>query len=90
MSGRPRASAFGVPAYPTLEQKAAALLHSLVSSHPLVDGNKRLGWLAAVVFLAINDVHVEAPDDDAFDVVMATAEGALDVPELAAWFASHR
>lgn len=89
-AGRPQASAFGVPAYPTLEEKAAALLHSLVSSHPLVDGNKRIGWLAALVFLAINDVQVEAPDDDAFDLVMATAAGELDVPEIAAWFTEHR
>jgi death-on-curing protein len=89
-AGRPRASAFGVPAYPTIEEQAAALLHSLVRSHPLVDGNKRLGWLAAIVFLAVNDVHIEAEDDAAFDLVMATAAGEMDVPELATWFAAHR
>lgn len=88
-AGRPRASAFGVPAYSTLEHKAGALLHSLVRSHPLVDGNKRLGWLAAVVFLAINGTDIEADDEDAFELVMAPARGDLDVPELAAWFAGH-
>jgi death on curing protein len=48
---RPRASAFGQDAYPTVVQKAAAFLESLVGSHPLVDGNERLGWLATTVLL---------------------------------------
>ena len=76
---RPRATLFGADAYPTLVAKAAALLHSIVQSHPLVDGNKRLGWLAAVVFLDLNDVHVDMDDDAAFGLVMHVAEGSLDV-----------
>ncbi len=51
---RPRSSAFGQDAYPTVPLKAAALLHSLVGNHALVDGNERLGWLATTVFLDIN------------------------------------
>ena len=82
-TARPRASAFGEDAYPTLHGKAAALLHSIVRSHPLVDGNNRLGWLAAAVFLDLNDATIEMPDDDAFDLVMAVASGDLDVPEIA-------
>jgi death-on-curing protein len=49
-AARPRASAFTEDAYPTIELKAAALLHSLARNHPLVDGNKRLSWLAVAVF----------------------------------------
>jgi len=49
----------------------------------LVDGNKRLGWTATVVFYDINGMELEAPDDDAYDTVIAAAEGTLDVPELA-------
>lgn len=75
---RPRASMYHQDAYPTLHGKAAALLHSLVSNHALVDGNKRLGWQATVVFLWINDHDVLAPEDDAFDLVMAVASGSLD------------
>jgi len=64
---------------PTLRWKAKqALLHSLVRGHPLVDGNKRLGWLAAVVFLDINGQQVDLDDDAAFDLVMAAAEGRFD------------
>ena len=53
-AGRPRSSAFGADAYPSLALKAAALLHSLARNHALVDGNKRIAWLSTVVFLDIN------------------------------------
>lgn len=80
---RPRSSAFGEDAYPTLKLKAAALLHSIVTNHALVDGNKRLGWLATNVFLEINGEPIELGDDDAFQLVLGTAEGSLDVEIIA-------
>ena len=67
-ANRPRASAFGEDAYPSLETRAAALLHSVVSSHPLVDGNKRLGWLACVVLLDLNGFETDLDDDEAFEL----------------------
>lgn len=76
---RPRSTALGTDAYPTLEAKAAALLHSLARNHALVDGNKRLAWLAAVVFLDINGRPVELDDEDAFQLVMDVAAGDLEV-----------
>jgi death-on-curing protein len=76
---RPRASAFGADAYPTLVGKAAALLHSLVANHALVDGNKRLGWLATIVFLDLNGWSGTLDDEAAFLLVMDVAEGRLDV-----------
>lgn len=57
-------AAFGHDEYTTLRSKAAALLHSLVRNHALVDGNKRLGWLATAVFLELDDQPVTAGDDD--------------------------
>lgn len=81
---RPRSSAFGADAYPSLELKAAALLHSIVRNHALADGNKRLAWLACVVFCDINGVSVALDDHDAFSLVMAASEGHLDVEEIAA------
>lgn len=80
---RPRSSAFGSDAYPSLALKAAALLHSLVRNHALADGNKRLGWLAAVVFLDLNGQPVHVDHDAAFDLVMAVAEGRIDVAGIA-------
>jgi death-on-curing protein len=89
---RPRASVLGQDAYPELLSKAAALLHSLARSHPLVDGNKRLAWLATYVFCAKNGVELDPVDDDAYDLVVGVAAGAIDdvgeiARTLAAWVA---
>lgn len=62
----PRPSLFGADAYPTFAGHAAALPHSNVENHALIDGNKRLGWLATVVFA---DRTVWAPTDAAFDAL---------------------
>jgi death-on-curing protein len=81
-AARPRSTAFGVDAYGTLPHKAAALLHSLARNHALVDGNKRLAWLASVTFLDINGAAPQITDDEAFDLVMDVASGAADVEEI--------
>ena len=84
-AARPATTVFGDEAYPGLHAKAAAILHSIVRNHPLVDGNKRLGWLACVVTLDLNGVKVTLADEDAFQLVMSVAEGALDeVADIAA------
>ena len=75
---RPRASVLGQDAYPDLFTKAAALMHSLARNHPLVDGNKRLAWLATYVFCAKNGVELDPPDEDAYALVMSVASGELD------------
>jgi death-on-curing protein len=77
---RPRASVFGQDAYPDLHLKAAALLHSLVRNHALVDGNKRLAWTACRTFLAINGQWISAPEDERFDFVIRVA--TVVVPDL--------
>jgi death-on-curing protein len=82
---RPRASVLGQDAYPELLIKGAALLHSLARNHPLIDGNKRLAWLATYVFCAKNGVELDPDDDDAYELVVAVASGARDdVDEIAA------
>lgn len=82
---RPRATAFGEDAYPGLDEKAASLFHSLVTGHPLVDGNKRLGWIAVRLFYRINDFDIHPVADDAFDLVSAIAAGDVnDVVAIAA------
>jgi len=81
---RPRATVLGQDAYPDMFTKAAALLHSLARNHPLVDGNKRLAWLATYVFLAKNGVILDPEDDAAYDLVVAVAAGEIDdVSEIA-------
>lgn len=87
---RPATFAFGVEVYPSLWEKAAALLHSLTANHTLVDGNKRLAVAGAVVFLARNGVDVGTLDEDsAYDLMIDVAKGDLeDVPEIAARLAA--
>lgn len=77
---RPQTTIGGRDAYPDLWQKGAALLQSVVNNHALVDGNKRLGWLATAVFLEINGASVaNAANDDVFDLVMSIATGEVDL-----------
>jgi death-on-curing protein len=81
---RPQTTIGGDHAYPTTWTKAAALLDSLVNNHALVDGNKRLGWLATAVFLEINDASVAGAANDAvYDLVMAVASSDRDVERIA-------
>lgn len=81
---RPGATAFGEDAYPSIHEKAAVLLESVVRNHPLVDGNKRLGWLATYVCYGLNGYDVIAPDDEAYDLIIALAAGKADFREAAA------
>jgi death-on-curing protein len=87
---RPRTSVFGEDAYPTIESKAAALLHSLARNHPLVDGNKRLAWAGMRTFLILNDADIEYTVDDAEQMVLSVAAGDWDVPDVADWIRTHR
>jgi death-on-curing protein len=81
---RPQASAFGGDAYPSLEEKAAALLHSLARNHALVDGNKRLALAATIAFLGINGRRLTLTNDEAYELVMEVAAGQLhEIAELA-------
>ena len=81
---RPQATAFGADAYPDLDGKAAALLHSLARNHALVDGNKRLALAALIAFYGVNGHRLTLTNDDAYDLVIDVATGYLDsVEEIA-------
>ncbi|MEO6651272.1 MAG: type II toxin-antitoxin system death-on-curing family toxin [Ilumatobacteraceae bacterium] len=81
---RPQTTAFGEHAYPDIWTKAAALLHSIVKNHALVDGNKRLGWLATAVFLEINGIEISrASNEDVYDLVIDVAAGHPTIDTIA-------
>ena len=81
---RTRASVYGEDAYPDLDAKAAALLHSIVTGHALVDGNKRLGWVSVRLFYRLNGSNLRVHIDDAEALVIAIADGSLrDVQKIA-------
>jgi death-on-curing protein len=83
-ASRPRTSVFGEDAYSDIWSKAAALLQSVVKNHPLVDGNKRLGWLATAVFLMLNGVEVtEVGNDEVYEFVMWVASTNEEMAEIA-------
>ena len=83
---RSQASAFGEDAYPSLDEKAAALLQSLVLNDGLVDGNKRLGFVATSTFLTLNGAPLALDDiTEAYDLLIAVATSELtDVSAIAA------
>ena len=80
---RPRATVLGVQAYDTLWLKAAALLDSIVCTRPLVEGNWRLGWVAAVTMCDMNGWWIDADEDDALEIVREVGRGTVDVPKMA-------
>ncbi|MCA1708933.1 MAG: type II toxin-antitoxin system death-on-curing family toxin [Actinobacteria bacterium] len=75
---RPQATVFGADAYGSIEEKAAALLHSLVCNHALVDGNKRLALAAVIAFLGVNGRRLTLSNDQAYELIVSVAAGELD------------
>jgi len=83
-AARPRSSAFGEDAYPTIHHKAAALVHSIARNRALVDGNKRLSLGAAIAFYGMNGLRLTMTNDEAYNLIVAVAAGTLDdVGEIA-------
>lgn len=87
---RPQASAFGEDAYLDLWSKAAALLHSIVNNHALVDGNKRLGWMATATFLILNGVDLSSiTNDEIYDFVIGVATLPWEINDIASQLHSY-
>jgi death on curing protein len=81
---RPQTYVFGYDAYPTLAEKAAALLYSLTMNHALIDGNKRLALAAVLAFCGVNGHRLTLTNEEAYQLVMAVANGDLELPEIIA------
>lgn len=79
----------GQDLYPALIQKAACLGFSLVSNHPFVDGNKRIGIHTMLVFLTLNGVEIECSEQELIDVGLALADGKMNSEALAMWLSTH-
>jgi death on curing protein len=83
-------SAFGEDLYPTITDKAAAVIRGIIADHPFVDGNKRTGMLAGLTLLAINSIRFKAAPGEIEDFAVKVATDKLDVPEIAKWLYVHR
>ena len=86
---RPQATAFGKDAYPGMDRKAAALLHSVARNHALVDGNKRLALAALIAFYGLNGRRLSLTNDEAYDLVMKVAAGERDTVDGIAAILQH-
>ena len=86
---RPQTVLYGVETYPLIAEKAATYLESIVRNHPLLDGNKRLGWASAVTFLALNGEYLATNDDDAFEFVVGIAAGEVNFEAIVEWIESR-
>jgi len=87
---QPRASFDGVYLHAFPFEMAAAYLFHIVMNHPFVDGNKRTGTAAALVFLDINGISIEAKNGELSDLTLAVSMGSAGKPEIAQFFETHQ
>ena len=80
----------GEDVYPSLQQKAARLCFGLVKNHPFVDGNKRIGAHAMLVFLALNGVEFQHSQTELSDVILQLAAGEIEATDLLHWILAHQ
>jgi death-on-curing protein len=83
--GRPQMTFEGEDLYPDIAAKAAALMHSLVMNHPFVDGNKRVGAHAGILFLLANDAEPTFAVAEFVEITLAVARGEVNAEALAIW-----
>lgn len=86
---RPAIRIFGEEQFPTLLDKAAALMHSLAYHHLFADGNKRTALRAVEQFLQANGAVVVWEADEAADFVLSVARGEQEIGEISDWLADH-
>ena len=76
--------------YPTKEEKCAKLCFSLISNHAFLDGNKRVGVLVMLSFLAINGVSLSYIDEELIDIGLDLASGKMEYEDLLEWIHCHK
>lgn len=87
---RPQAGFQGEEFYPSLQEKAAALMHGLIKNHPFLDGNKRIATISALMFLNINGYDLDlTPPEEAYEFIAGVAAGDIDFGKLTAWIAAR-
>ncbi len=79
----------GTELFPSVEEKAARLGYGLVKNHAFVDGNKRIGAHAMLVFLAVNGIRIEYTQKELSDIILQVASGEKDYTDLLLWLRSH-
>ena len=80
----------GEELYPTIQAKAARLGYGLIKNHCMVDGNKRIGAHAMLVFLAINGIELDYTQKELYEMILAIADGSLEYENLFKWVLEHQ
>ena len=80
----------GEELYPTLQAKAARLGYGLIKNHCMLDGNKRIGAHAMLVFLEINGLIVEYTQKELYETILSIADGSLEYEDLLKWILEHQ
>lgn len=75
--------------YPTIEEKAAVYLESIVAGHPFSDGNKRTGYVLMRLYLLENSKNILVSEDEKYELVIAVASGKLNFNEIVFWIKKH-
>ncbi len=87
--GHPKATFERKDLHPTIYQKAAALSDSMINNHPFVDGNKRTGIGAAVLFLSLNGYVLTASNQELLYLTMEITQKKTAIETIANWFEMH-
>lgn len=74
--------------YPTPEKKAAAIIESIITNHPFLDGNKRFGYVAMRLTLLSDGMDIIASEDEKYDFVIKIAQGIFKYPDILNWITS--
>ena len=77
-------------AFPSIQQKAARLGYGLIKNHAFIDGNKRIGTHAMLIFLLLNGIELEYGQDELSDLILDIASGAKELNDLIKWIISHQ
>jgi len=75
--------------YPTITEKAASILESILNNHPFVDGNKRTGYTVARIFLLQNGMDISATEQEKYDFILGIASGDIKFDEIVYWLKIH-
>lgn len=80
----------GEELYPTIQAKAARLGYGLIKNHCMIDGNKRIGTHAMLVFLALNGIELSYTQKDLYETILDVAASKLDYEGLLKWLLDHQ
>ena len=76
--------------YPTIQAKAARLGYGLIKYHCMIDGNKRIGTHAMLVFLALNGIELKYMQKELYETILDVAAGKIEYEDLLQWVLDHR